>query len=129
MVLVDTSVWIEHFRKGHAGLAALLNQASVLMHPFVLGELACGNLQKRARILGDLAELPRALAAIDEEVLQLIEERKLWGCGIGWVDAHLVASALLSNCRLWTLDERLNRVWESVETRSPVVKRHSPKSC
>lgn len=109
MVLVDSSVWIEHFRKGHAGLAALLNEASVLMHPFIVGELACGNLKNRALILENFAELPQAAVATHEEALDLMESRKLWGRGIGWIDSHLIASALLSNCPLWTLDERLNR--------------------
>jgi predicted nucleic acid-binding protein len=108
-VLVDSSIWIEHFRKGHVRLAELLRDGMVLMHPFVLGELACGNLKKRAEILADLAELPKAVEASHEETLDLMEHRKLWGCGIGWVDTHLIASALLSNCRLLTVDERLHR--------------------
>ena len=106
MVLVDSSVWIEYFRKGHAGLAALLNSASVLIHPFIVGELACGNL-KRNSILADLAELPSAALATHKEALDLLHHRKLHGLGVGWVDIHLIASALLSNCPLWTADERL----------------------
>jgi predicted nucleic acid-binding protein len=117
MVLVDSSVWIEHFRKGHPALATLLNEASVLMHPFVLGELACGNLKKRAEILRDLEELPQAIAATHEEALDLMSKRKLWGRGIGWIDAHLLASALLSRCRLWTLDARLDRIAADVGVR------------
>jgi hypothetical protein len=109
MVLVDNSVWIDHFRKGHAGLAALLNEASVLMHPFVLGELACANLKHRSLILDNLAELPSAPMATHEEALDLLHDRKLYGRGIGWIDAHLIASALLSNSPLWTLDERLKQ--------------------
>jgi predicted nucleic acid-binding protein len=109
MVLVDSCVWIEHFRKGHAGLATLLNEASVLMHPFVLGELACGNLRQRVQILNDLEDLPQAVAATHEETLALMDSHKLWERGIGWIDAHLIASALLSHCRLWTLDERVKR--------------------
>jgi predicted nucleic acid-binding protein len=109
MVLVDSSVWIEHFRKGRPQLATLLNEASVLMHPFILGELACGNLKNRADILRDLEDLPQAIAATHEEALDLMSKRKLWGRGLGWIDAHLVASALLSHCRLWTLDARLDR--------------------
>jgi predicted nucleic acid-binding protein len=109
MVLVDSSVWIEHFRKGHSGLAALLNEASVLMHPLVLGELACGNLKHRATILKSFVELPQAVAATHEESLVLLEKHKLWGKGMGWIDAQLIASALLSHCQFWTLDERLNR--------------------
>jgi len=109
MVLVDTSVWIGHFRRNKPALAELLTEASVLTHPFVLGELACGNLKKRAVILSNLAALPGAVPATDNECLRLIEDRNLWGRGIGWIDAHLLASALLSSCVLWTLDESLNR--------------------
>ena len=109
MILVDTSVWIAHFRKGGSGLAELLSEALVLVHPFVVGELACGDLRNRARILSDLEALPSAVSATHQEVMRLIEDRKLWGLGIGRVDGHLLASALLSNCQLWTLDTRLVR--------------------
>jgi len=109
MILVDTSVWIAHFRKGGSGLAELLSEALVLVHPFVVDELACGDLRNRARILSDLEALPSAVSATHQEVMRLIEDRKLWGLGIGWVDGHLLASALLSNCQLWTLDTRLVR--------------------
>lgn len=109
MILVDTSVWVAHFREGVSRLIQLLDEALVVAHPFVVGELACGNLTYRARILSDLEALPSATLATHEEVLQLVENRKLWGFGIGWVDAHLLASALLSNCQLWTLDRRLVR--------------------
>jgi predicted nucleic acid-binding protein len=109
MVLVDTSIWIEHFRRGEPTLAKRLSEGLVLMHPFVAGELACGNLRDRAAILSDLHALPAAKPASHAEVLQLIEDRRLWGRGLGWIDAHLLASALLSNCRLWTLDTRLEK--------------------
>lgn len=109
MILVDTSVWITHFRIGGSKLGDLLNQASVMVHPFVMGELVCGNLKHRTRILKDLEALPPAVSATHEEVVRLVEARKLWGLGIGWIDAHLLASALLSNCQLWTLDGRLAR--------------------
>jgi len=109
MILVDTSVWIAHFRKGGSRLGGLLNEALVMVHPFVMGELACGNLKNRARILSDLEALPSAVSATHEEVMRLIEDRKLWGLGIGWIDGHLLASALLSNCQFWTLDGRLDR--------------------
>jgi len=79
------------------------------MHPFVTGELACGNLKDRASILTDLESLPPARVASNPEVRQLIEERKLWGKGLGWIDAHLLASALLSSCRFWTFDKRLGQ--------------------
>ena len=88
-----------------------------MVHPFVMGELACGNLKNRARILNDLEALPSAVAATQQEVLRLVESRKLWGLGIGWIDAHLVASALLSNCQLWTLDGKLVRAAAAVEVK------------
>ena len=107
MVLADTSIWVEHFRRGEPALAKRLSDGLVLMHPFVTGELACGNLKDRAAILTDLEALPPARVASNPEVRQLVEERKLWGRGLGWIDAHLLASALLSNCQFWTLDKRL----------------------
>jgi predicted nucleic acid-binding protein len=109
MILVDTSVWIEHLRAGSPRLSRLLERGLVLAHPSVIGELACGNLKNRSRVLADLAALPGAVEATDEEVLRLIEERKLWGGGLGWIDAHLLASALLTNCGFWTLDRKLER--------------------
>jgi predicted nucleic acid-binding protein len=108
MVLVDTSVWIEHLRAGNTGLAELLNEGSVLTHPFVLGEIACGHLKHREKTLGNLEKLPAALTATHREVMLFLQEGHLWGRGIGWIDAHLVASALLSNCHFWTLDSKLN---------------------
>jgi predicted nucleic acid-binding protein len=107
MVLADTSVWIEHLRRREPALADSLSNGLVLMHPFVSGELACGNMKDRAAILADLHELPPARLASNSEVLRLIEDRRLWGRGLGWIDIHLLASALLSNCRLWTFDARL----------------------
>jgi len=107
MILVDTSVWIDHFRAGGSKLGDLLSQTLVMVHPFVMGELACGNLKARARILSDLEALPSAVSATHEEVMRLVEARKLWGLGMGWIDAHLLASALLSKCPLWTLDGKL----------------------
>jgi predicted nucleic acid-binding protein len=107
MVLVDTSLWIAHFREGQAALADLLSDGLVLMHPFVAGELVCGNLKKRTAILSDLAALPVVTRASDTEVMHLVEDRRLWGRGLGWIDVHLLAAALLSHCRLWTLDKRL----------------------
>jgi predicted nucleic acid-binding protein len=110
MILADTSVWIDHFRRGNRVFAGLLAEGMILAHPFVSGELACGNLKNRATILRNLGVLPTVTSSTQEETLQLIHDRKLWGQGIGWVDAHLLASALLSNCRLWTLDERLKNL-------------------
>ena len=88
-------------------MADHLSEGLVLMHPFVSGELACGNLKGRAAILSHLRALPQVKVASNAEVLQLIEDRRLWGRGLGWVDVHLLASALLSHCRFWTLDRKL----------------------
>ena len=109
MVLADTSVWIDHFRRSDTSLVGFLNEGTVVMHPFILGEIACGNLRNRGLILNSLSALPSPTLATHGEVLRLLEERKLWGHGIGWVDAHLLASTLVSGCALWTRDERLNR--------------------
>jgi predicted nucleic acid-binding protein len=114
VILVDTSVWIEHLRSGSAKLVRLLRSGQVWTHAFIIGEIACGDLRNRSRILADLAALPLAVSATDEEVLRLIDERKLWGKGIGWVDAHLLASAALSKCPLWTLDNALRRAANSL---------------
>ncbi len=107
MVLVDTSVWIDHFRRGHSGLSDLLEEGAVLCHPFVIGELACGNLQDRREVLSLLQALPMAPLAQHEEVLHLLGEQCLYGQGLGWVDAHLRASAMLIGCPLWTQDKSL----------------------
>jgi predicted nucleic acid-binding protein len=109
MVLVDSSVWIAHLRDGQPALADLLTDGLVFMHEFIRGELACGNLKNRVTILSDLSVLPQAHRASDAEVLHLIDTRGLWGQGLGWADAHLLAAALVSNCRFWTLDKRLDR--------------------
>lgn len=115
MILVDTSVWIDHLRAGDSELVALLNGSRVLMHPFVLGELACGNLHNRAEMLALLRDLPRSDIATDEEVLFFIEEQELMGRGIGYVDAHLLAAAMLAeSARLWTRDKRLRAVSDSL---------------
>ena len=111
MTLADTSVWVEHLRRGKIGLDKLLTDAMVVVHPFIIGELACGNLPSRNEILGLLADLPTAPLASQQEVLYFIEKNKLMGRGIGFIDAHLMASAALSdNTRIWTLDKRLARV-------------------
>jgi predicted nucleic acid-binding protein len=114
MILIDTSVWIGHFRSRSAVLEELLAGESALIHPFVIGELACGNFRNRAAILGDLRELPHAIAAGDLEVLALIDERRLYGTGIGWIDAHLIASTLITEAKLWTADGSLSRAARAV---------------
>ncbi len=115
MILTDTSVWIDHFRRGNARLRTLLQGGQVSTHPFVVGELACGNLRNREEILGLLATLPEARAAVHNEVMALLKARHLHGSGIGWIDAHLLASALLSHSGLWTLDRPLARVAATLE--------------
>lgn len=110
MILVDTSVWVEHLRHGLPRLATLLQEGEVMIHPWVIGELACGNLRKRSQVLELLQGLPAVTVASDTEVLLLIEREQLMGRGIGYIDAHLVAAARLSHCRLWTQDRRLAAV-------------------
>lgn len=107
MVLADTSVWISHFRTGNTHFFELLEEGQVISHPFVVGELACGALEPRGQILGDLRRLPPAKTATDEEVLDLIERHHLWGTGLGFIDVHLLTSALLSHAPLWTNDKHL----------------------
>jgi predicted nucleic acid-binding protein len=107
MILVDTSVWVDHLRTGSARLAGLLKRGAALGHPSVLGELALGSIGKRAEILRLLGNLPQATSATDSEVLALIERERLWGLGIGYVDAQLLAATRLSRATLWTLDRRL----------------------
>jgi len=115
MILIDTSVWIDHLRVGDKDLAALLNNSQVLMHPFVLGELACGNIRNRNEVLALLKNLPRVTVATDDEVLFFIERHTLMGRGIGYVDAHLMAAvALGGSVGLWTRDKRLRKVADSL---------------
>lgn len=109
MILVDTSVWIEHLRAGNDRLKTLLFDEQVLCHPFVVGELACGTLQKRDEIISMLKSLPEAHLLEHEEVLSFLQARRLYGRGMGSVDAHLLASTLLTRCTLWTFDKPLRR--------------------
>lgn len=107
MILADTSIWVDHFRSGDDRLRTLLSEAQVLVHPFIIGELALGALSDRS-ILADLDNLPPALVATDAEVRHLIENAGLHGSGVGWVDAHLLASVRLTpGATLWTRDGRL----------------------
>lgn len=110
MILADTSVWVDHLRKTDRELSKLLDRGAVLCHPFVIGELACGNMKNRKEILALLAALPKAETASHEEALHLVTDRKLCGKGIGWIDVHLLASALLSNCTFWTKDKALRKI-------------------
>ncbi len=110
MTLVDTSVWIDHFRNANARLRDLLEEGEVATHPMVLGELACGNLPRRVQTLRLLARLPRIPQASDHLVLQSIDSRRLFGKGVGWIDAHLLTASLLSSVPLWTFDLRLAKL-------------------
>lgn len=110
MILVDTSVWIDHLRADDRQLAGLLLEEQVLCHPFVVGEIACGALKRRREILALLRNLPHAPVVADEEVRHFIEARALMGSGLGWVDVHLLASARLAGERLWSKDHRMAQV-------------------
>jgi len=108
LILVDTSVWVDHLRHGDVRLAALLEHQTVLAHPQVIGELALGQLRHRDAVLSELMELPRATVASDDEVLRLIERETLYGSGLGYVDAHLLAATRLTpGALIWTRDRRL----------------------
>ena len=110
MILVDTSVWVDHLKKRDQTLEGLLEAGRVLAHPFVIGELALGNLRRRDVVLDALRHLPRATVATDRETLDFIDRHALFGLGIGYVDAHLLAAARLSaDALLWTRDGRLAR--------------------
>jgi hypothetical protein len=108
VILVDTSVWVDHLRNGDERLAGLLEHTLVLAHPYVVGELALGQLRQRDAVISDLLDLPMANVASDGEVLQFIERETLHGTGIGYVDAHLLAATRLTpGATLWTRDRRL----------------------
>ena len=107
MILVDTSIWIDHLRSGNSVLATLLQNEAVCTHNFVIGELACGNLSNRTEVLSLLQALPRLVSATDNETLFFIEQQNLMGRGIGYVDAHLLAAAVIRGIPLWTKDKRL----------------------
>jgi predicted nucleic acid-binding protein len=110
MILVDTSVWVDHLRQNIPLLGDLLEAGEVTTHPFVIGELACGNLAKRTEILAYISALPQVKIAAHSEALHLVDAHKLHGRGIGWVDVHLLSSALLSSVALWTRDRKLHAV-------------------
>lgn len=112
MVLLDTSVWIDHLRHGDARVVALLEGGNVVCHPFVIGEMACGSLSRRSEILGLLSALPSANLASHDQILAFIARRRLHGEGIGLVDAHLLWAAVDGSLTLWTLDRRLRRTGE-----------------
>jgi hypothetical protein len=117
MVLVDTSVWVRHFREGDPNLERLLDAGEVLCHPFIVGELACSNLKNRQEILSLFQFLPLATQAKHEEILHFIEQNRLLGKGLGYIDAHLSASAVLTGVPLWTYDQRINEATEGLGIR------------
>jgi predicted nucleic acid-binding protein len=111
MILVDTSVWVAHLRASDEVLVGLLDAGMVLAHPFVIGELALGNLNRRQIVLSALSDLPRAVVATDAEVLHFIDRNTLFGCGSGYIDVHLLAAVrLTAGAELWTRDKRLHGV-------------------
>ena len=115
MVIVDTSVWINHFNSSDLDLVVLLDSNRVLMHDFVLGEIACGSLKARIQKLELLNDLPKSAVADISEVLFFIEKNKLMSKGIGFVDTHLLASASISKCKVWTYDKRLQLAAEQLK--------------
>lgn len=117
MILADSSVWIDHFRRGNPALVSALHEGSIVVHPFVIGELACGSMRRRSDVLADLGRMPRIAAAEHEEVMALVERRRLAGTGIGWTDAHLVAAALIAKVDFWTRDRALADVWKRIGAR------------
>lgn len=118
MILVDTSVWVDHLRRSNTRLVSLLEAGEVVCHPFVVGELACGDLRSRQEVLSLLARLPRADIAEHDEVLAFVEVNGLMGAGIGWIDAHLLSSVVLHGARLWSLDRRLRAIAETLGVRA-----------
>ena len=110
MILVDTSVWIDHFHHSDQNLKELLLGNQVCIHPFILGELSCGNISNRKEILSLLRTLRSIDLALDEEVFLFIEERKLYGKGLGFIDIHILASAIINHVPIWTRDKSLKRV-------------------
>jgi predicted nucleic acid-binding protein len=111
VILVDTSIWVDHLRTGDKALTDLLDTGMVLAHPFVTGELALANLRQRELVLGALSDLPQANVATDAEVLHFIERHALFGRGVGYVDVHLlVAVRLTAGAALWTHDKRLHGI-------------------
>ncbi len=116
MILIDTSVWIEHLRKGNHALAHLLNNNQVLIHPFVIGEIACGTFADRNEVLAWLKDLPALPKADESEALYCIERHQLMGLGLGYIDVHLLAATLLAPpTRLWTQDNQLKAAAKKID--------------
>lgn len=115
VTLVDTSVWVQHLRKGNNELRSLLDNGDVLCHPFIIGEIACGTMKNRVEVLELLRSLPEALVADHAEVMQFLHDKELSGRGLGWIDLHLLASASLSRATLWTVDRALQRAVDQIQ--------------
>lgn len=113
-MLVDTSIWVEHLRHGQLGLISLLHRAEVPCHAFVIGELACGSIDRRSEILQLLRRLPSVPIVENEEVMTFVERHQLLGQDVGWVDMHLLAAAALENVPLWSADRRLAAIARSL---------------
>ena len=109
MVLVDTSVWVSFLRHGNSSLRELLHESKVVSHPFIIGELACGNISNRTEIISLLQALPSLDVVENEELLQFIEQNKMMGTGLGFVDVHLLATAMLAGIPLWSQDKKLKK--------------------
>lgn len=109
-MLVDTSIWIDHFRHSHPALVDALERGDVECHDFVVGELACGTLPRRDDVLTLMRALPRLAAVTHAEAMALVAERRLWGRGLGWIDVNLLAAVLVASTRLWTTDRRLRKI-------------------
>ena len=110
MVLVDTSVWIDFLRNGNEKLNALLSEGQVLIHPLIVGELSCGNINNRVQFLSLINDLEILPEATHSEVLSFIENNRVYSKGVGYFDLHILCSALISNVHLWTLDKRLEKI-------------------
>ncbi len=117
MVLVDTSVWVSHLRETHVGLVDLLNDGEIACHPFIVGELACGNLKNKTIILALLEALPMTCLVEHSEVLAFIDAHDLMGKGLGYIDVHLLASAVLTGLPIWTFDKKLEQVADMLHHR------------
>jgi len=115
MILVDTSVWVDHFHQSDEYLKELLLSNQVCIHPYILGELSCGNIRNRKEVLSLLRTLKSIDLVLDEEVFILIEERKLFDKGLGFIDIHLLASALIHQVPIWTRDKSLRLVAEQLD--------------
>jgi len=117
VTLVDTSVWVDHFRHGVDGLRVLLERGEVLCHPFIIGELASGSIANRVEVLSLLRALPESMIADHDEAMHFLHERHLHGQGVGWIDVHILTSASLSKSKLWTRDHALKRAAEKMGIR------------